>query len=377
MGHRDSGFFNFGQLNSFVRKLCYRSLLPKFLPKDTDWTQLPILRTETLRQLSSRDFLVRLKLKQDLEQAATAKVKRDNSDKEGLSPNLAKLIEDCKEKSIGKARGYLVFLLEKFLSHHSINAEIVRGLASFDPHVLLTLPMEQATYCFTALYNSFSLRGWLEGSSEDDCRDEYTEFVDQFRQHYAFLKDSPEGFTDMVEVLSQMPELRSRYHLYRFFRLSCLCLTEDTAMLPPIRFQDVDAQSPRCRLADVLMPAQSYLARVPDAINVCNNEDALIKYRELEAQFSSGNVAADPWSHVDTFGRAGIYKTLQSTYKSLYQSPKSASSSRSGSRSGSPVTGSRRKSSPGNGKQKVSFDGSGTSKGSGANQESGQKVVKS
>ena len=87
----------------------------------------------------------------------------------------------------------------------------------------------------------------------------------------------------MVEVLSQMPELRSRYHLYRLFRLSCLCLTEDTAILPPIRFQDVDAQSPRCRLADVLMPAQSYLARVPDAITVCNNEDALIKYHELEA----------------------------------------------------------------------------------------------
>ena len=125
------------------------------------------------------------------------------------------------------------------------------------------------------------------------------------------------------------------------------------------------------------MPAQSYLARVPDAISVCNSEDSLIKYRELEAQFHSGNVAADPWSHVDAFGRAGIYKALQSTYKALFQPSKSASSSRSGSRSNSPVTGGRRKSSPGKGKKKVSFDGSGVSKESGNNQGSGPKVTKS
>ena len=153
---------------------------------------------------------MRLKLKQDLDQAATANIKRDHSDKERpLLTNLAKLVEDCKEKFVGKARGYLVFLLEKFLSHHSINAEIVRGLASFDPHVLLSLPMEQATYCFAALYHSFSLRGWLEGSTEDDCRDEYIQFVDHFRQKYASLKDSPEGFTDMVDLLSSIPELRN------------------------------------------------------------------------------------------------------------------------------------------------------------------------
>ena len=118
------------------------------------------------------------------------------------------------------------------------------------------------------------------------------------------------------------------------------------------------------------------MTRVPDAINVCNNEDALIKYRELEAQFNSGNVAADPWSHVDAFGRARIFKSLMGTYKSLFQPPKSASSSRSGSRSSSPATGGRRKSSPGKGKMKVSFDGSGVPKGSDNNQDSGSKVTK-
>ena len=145
-------------------------------------------------------------------------------------------------------------------------------------------------------------------------------------------------------------------------------------MLPPICFQDLDTRSPQCRLGDVLMPSQSCLARVPDAIYVCNNEESLAKYRKLEEQFNSGIVAANPWSHVDAFGRVGIYKTLLSTYKSLFQAPKLAPSSRPGSRSSSPSTV-RRKSSPVKGKKKVSFDASGTSKEGAASQEPGQSVT--
>ena len=377
VGYRDAGFFNFGQLNNFARKLCYRSLLPKHHPSETDWTQFPILRTAELRQLSSRDFLHRLKLKEDLDGAANSKVKRDYSDKEGPIPNFPKLVEECKEKFAGKARGYVVYLLEKLLAHHSINAEIVKGMASFDSHILLSLPRDQATYCYRALYNSFNLRGWLEGSSEDDCRDEYLEFVDLFREKYATLEDSPDGFTDMVELLSYMTELRSRPHLYRLFRLCCLCLTEDTPLLPAIRFQDVDAQSPRCRLGDVLLPAQSFLARAPDATSVCTNDVSLCKYREVEQQFNSGNVAGDPWVHVDTFGRADFYKTLHAAYESVVRVSRSASSSKTGSRSSSPAAGGRRKSSPGKGKKKVSFDGSNAVKDTTDGQEAGQKATKS
>ena len=177
MGHRDSGFVTFGQLNSSVRNICYRSLLPKHFPKETDWTQSPVLRTAELRELSSRDFLSRLRLKLDLDAAAIAKVKRDNSDREVPIPNLAELVENTKENFVAKARGYMVFLLENFLNHISLNANIVRGMVCIDPHILLCHPMEQATFCFAALYQSFNLRGWLEGSPENDCRDEYLEFV--------------------------------------------------------------------------------------------------------------------------------------------------------------------------------------------------------
>ena len=106
-------------------------------------------------------------------------------------------------------------------------------MACFDPSILLCLPLEQANFCFSALYQSFSLRGWLEGSPENDCRDEYLDFIGHFRQAYHSLKDAPNGIPDMINLLSSMPELRNRAHLYRLFQLSCMCLTENTPLLPP------------------------------------------------------------------------------------------------------------------------------------------------
>ena len=84
-----------------------------------------MLRTADLRQLSSRDFLTRLRLKQDLEAAATAKVKRDHCDQEGPISNMTSLVEGVKEKFVAKARSYIVTLLENFLGHVSLNANIV------------------------------------------------------------------------------------------------------------------------------------------------------------------------------------------------------------------------------------------------------------
>ena len=62
-----------------------------------------------------------------------------------------------------KDRNYLVYLLEAFSADVSLKADIVRSMSIFDPTVLLSLAVEQASPCFSALYNSFHLRGWLDG----------------------------------------------------------------------------------------------------------------------------------------------------------------------------------------------------------------------
>ena len=156
-----------------------------------------------------------------------------------------------------------------------------------EPPKLLGNSMARATFCFAPLFRSFSLRCWLEGFPEDNCKDEYMEFNDHFRHTYSALKNSPEGFTDMVDLLISMPELRSRSLLRRLFRLSNMCLSDDTALLPPIKFQDVDDQSSRCRLSHILLPAQPYLTVVPNGSANCTSEASLAKYKELEQQFNS------------------------------------------------------------------------------------------
>ena len=82
------------------------------------------------------------------------------------SAELDAAVEATRDDFATKARGYLVYLLEVFLSNISLNAGIIRGLGSFNAVALPSLPIDQARYCFSALYRSFSLRGWLDNSPE-------------------------------------------------------------------------------------------------------------------------------------------------------------------------------------------------------------------
>ena len=176
------------------------------MPEILDWKSLCDLQGQNWRQLSNRDFLSRLKLKENLDAACLARVKKVYSEKQLTPEETEAAVEATRDDFATKARGYLVHLLEVFLADISLNADIVRGLGSFDPVALLSLPLEQATDCFSALYRSFSLRGWLENSPEADARDEYIDFVEYFRQASSGAKDTPEVFTDMVAFLMGMPE---------------------------------------------------------------------------------------------------------------------------------------------------------------------------
>ena len=294
----------------------------------------------------------RLKLKENLDAACLARVKKIFSEKQ-LTPEVTEAaVEATRDDFATKARGYLVHLLKVFLADISFNAGIVRGLGSFDPVALLSLPLEQATYCFSAIYRSFSLRGWFENSPEADARDEYVDFVEYLCQANSGAKDTPEVFTDMVAFLMGMPELKLRKHLFYIFQLSCLCLTSKLPELPAIKFSGVDCNDPRSKLFDVIMPAQSYLANVANSVAVCTSEASPGTFKDLEFRFSSGNVPGDPWSHVDSFGEANLHKTLIEVYKPLGKSVRFdiESASSSSSKEG----GKQRKKSPDKGK-KVGF----------------------
>ena len=294
----------------------------------------------------------RLKLKEDLDAACLARLKRIHSEKQLTPAETDTAVEATRDDFATKARGYFVHLLKVFLSDISLNAGIVRGLGIFDPVALLSLRIDQATYCSSALYRSFSLRGWPENYPQSDARDENVDFLECFRKANSGVKDTPEVFTDMVSFLIGMPELKMRRHLFYIIQLSCLCLTSKLPELPAIKFPGVDCSDPRSRLFDVIMPAQSYLANVANSVAVCTTEASLGTIKDLEARFSSGKVPGDPWSHVDNFRTSNFHKVLVTFHKALGKSvrPDIESTSNSSSKEGRKL----RKQSPDKGK-KVGF----------------------
>ena len=68
-------------------------------------------------------------------------------------------------------------------------------------------------------------------------------------------------------------------------------------------------------MTNILRPAQSYLAAVPNSVTSCVTEAALTKFRELETRFDSGNVPGDPWAHVDAFGQSKFYRALLTAFR--------------------------------------------------------------
>ena len=207
-----------------------------------------------------------------------------------------------------QARAFIINILESPLGD-------IRLTAHIDLTGLSTQPMDQADFCFTSLFNTFQLRGWVSGDSDSEYRDEYVGFVDNFHNTCPSLMNSPELVHDVTAFLIRMPSLTARPHLFHLFRLSCMCLTEASVPLPAIKFHIVDSSDSFCRLSDVLFPAQSYSAHVPGAIPYCVTEVALRRYHLLGAKFSSGNVSGDSWSHVDSFGQISIHEELLAAHK--------------------------------------------------------------
>ena len=304
-----------------MRKLCSRAVLPKCIPDDANWTGLLYLCPDDLRLLSGRDFLNRLKLTSDVDAACKDRILYSRSDPNISNVDFESLLTAERDNLAAKARSSFVFLLEAILRDVHLTADIVHGLACFDPHVLVSLAMEQVSFCFGALFQSFCLRGWVQRSSESDFRDEYMEFVDYFRANFPQLKDQPGQMKDIVSFLIVLPALRSRKNLFYLFRLSCLCLTEKGVDLAVIKFHEIDTSKPKCRLADTLLPAQSYLTNCPQSVAYCTSEASISKLRRLDGQFNSGQFAGDPWTHVDSFGCSTFQKGLMTAFKNLKPTP--------------------------------------------------------
>ena len=316
---RDSGFFIFGQVSRFIHKLCVRCLIDRCVPNFDDWNGLLSLHIEGLEALLPTDFLNRLNLSDKMDLALEKKAATELSDKSMDRSRVDSLVKGLKAEFCDLARKYYLFLIEGVRKHVTMTSNNVRGMACFDPYVMCEMPIEFVTRCFSELYRGFRLRGFVQDTGEQLCRDEYISVLTHLRGAKTSLASNPSVIHDVVDYLSTLPALKERAHVYHLFNLSCLCLTTKSPSFPVVSFGSIRTDNLSCRSTDVILPVQSFFANLSQSVPVCTTDSALESFFTLCVDFGSTGLdsAYDPWRSVDYFGRSKIYKKMSSSQKLL------------------------------------------------------------
>ena len=166
-GKRDSNFFTCGQLCKFIRKLCCRLVVSSEIPTESVWSELLDFDLPSAVLVTSETFLRRSRL--DIQVTAASKVRAEfdlcnsKASKETIELAAAK----HKENFAVSGRAFLVHLLGEVLGHVNLTSELVRGLASFDPQVLFSLPTDLGSSYFALMYRSFCSRGWVKPEGDE------------------------------------------------------------------------------------------------------------------------------------------------------------------------------------------------------------------
>ena len=293
---RDSSFYLCGEVCQFLSSLCSRVYTPDTVPLANAWFLLLRFQTSEATFLDGEEYLIRLRL------STTETVKSD-------------FIKDSQQ--------YIQYLINEILRQTGLTTNIVKGMAAFDPLILFKRPMEIALRHFDILYSTFSLRSWVSSANESLCRDQYMLLLDHLRTAYDPDFDISSVSADLVEFLSELEFLRSRSCLFYLFKLCCLCATTVSPTYPDVTFGTISTAGRRNRLTDVILPSQSYVANVRDAVAFCSDNGNLTKFIDFSSSFGRSAFASDydPWTYVDNFGRSKFYKSLLASYRTALSTP--------------------------------------------------------
>ena len=80
--------------------------------------------------------------------------------------------------NVDQGRADIRYVCKELINHPNLKSDLVVGLACFDHDVLFTTPKDQAAGCFSRLFNSFCVRGWLAKELMNIHIDDYIDFVD-------------------------------------------------------------------------------------------------------------------------------------------------------------------------------------------------------
>ena len=304
-----------------LHRLLSRIAQPTSFPLLTDWFGLLSFDLDTLVPLAPSDFLKRLKLRGDLDGSSRVKAERDSSMKPG-SLAVSELASKIKENFARSAITYILDFARAVQADSRLTMGLVKGMASFDAHVLFSLPLDVASRCFGELFSSFRLKSWVQTGDLTLYRDEYLSFVDGLRITHPTYRGDPDSVPDLVDLLAPLTSLQTRRRLLHIFRLTCLCLTEVGPSLPVVSFGSVGTANENNNFVDVIQPVQSFLATVPNGVRICTTEEAIASFIALKDSGFELTLSSsyDPWERNDHFDCQKIYSMLMKLHSGITSS---------------------------------------------------------
>ena len=320
---RDSSFYLCGEVCQFLSLLCSRVYTPDTVPLANAWFLLLRFQTSEATFLDGEEYLIRLRLSHKVSSASKAKAEGMHFGKKSERPAILVTTKTVKSDFVKDSQQYIQYLINEVLRQTGLTTNIVKGMAAFDPLILFKRPMEIALRHFDILYSTFSLRSWVSSANESLCRDQYMQLLDHLRTTYDPDFDISSVSADLIEFLSELEFLRNRSCLSYLFKLCCLCATTVSPTYPDVTFGTISTAGRHNRLIDVILPSQSYVANVRDAVAFCSDNGNLTKFIDFSSSFGRSTFAADydPWTYVDNFGRSKIYKSLLASYRTALSTP--------------------------------------------------------
>ena len=261
---RDRGFHVHKELCQYLYKLAQRCIRPSCLPSEADYHDILRISIPDAKALTVTDFISRLKLGPRLEACCKRKSEKERKEAKHSELSLEEIIANTREEFGRQARWYVAHLFGAATGLTRFTSDIVKGLGSFDLETLFVDTMEQAAYCFKNLFSSFRLRGVFQSEEETVYIEEYLSFIDELRRTHPEMQQPKLLFADTIDFVSKQPALKSRVHLTRIFRLSCLCIDEPRFMLTPVRFIHL---SPKV-LLPVFWPWKRHLGVLGSAVPI-------------------------------------------------------------------------------------------------------------
>ena len=108
--------------------------------------------------MNGDNFLTRLRLSSKVPHACKQKAEGLHSGKKSETAAIQKTAKQLKEEFATDGLKYIGHLLDGFHKQVRLNSHIIKGLAAFDPVVLVKQPPASALRHFELLYNTFQLR---------------------------------------------------------------------------------------------------------------------------------------------------------------------------------------------------------------------------